>query len=378
MSNSKSSTLYFLLFFLVSRVAFGQEHYALTAKDEALLDSLCETHLEKSRIPGIAVGIVSKGKVLYAKGFGVKHLEKEDPVSSQSNFHLASISKTFVATAIAQLVEKGKIHLDDPVTKYLSYFQLKDPKYKDITIKHLVTHTAGVPDVSNYGWRDPKHSDDALEKYVKGLKSRGLKFIPGSDFDYSNNGFEVLGDVIAKASGMSFESYIKTQIFEPLGMNNTSFIRSEIPERLATHPHIKRLSIQASKVYPYNREHAPSSTLNSNVDDMLNYALMYLNQGEHNGKRLFSEQTYELITRKHWAFSEEHGVGLSWFIGPASWRKGDGMRISHSGQDTGYQSWLGILPDKDWAMIVLYNGDWKIPTSSSIFDAAYDMAERYE
>lgn len=373
----KFSALFNLLFITTS-VVFAQERIELTPSDEALLDSLCEVHLTESKIPGIAVGIVSKGKVLYAKGFGVKNIDTQDAVTIQSNFHLASISKTFVATAIAQLVEAEKIKLEDPVTQYLPYFQLKDLRYKDITIKHLVTHTAGVPDVLGYGWNKPKHGEEALEKYVRKLKKRGIKFTPGSDWSYSNNGFEVLGDVIAKASGMSFEQYIKTQIFEPLDMDQTSFIRSEIQEKNATSPHVKRPGIKVSKIYPYNREHAPSSTLNSNVEDMLHYALMYLNKGEFKGQRLFSEKTYELITTEHWSFNEEYGVGLSWFMGPASWRKNDGRRITHSGQDTGYQSWLGILPEKSWAMIVLYNGDWKIPKSDAIFDAAYEIAEKYD
>lgn len=356
----------------------SQPKLKLDTRDEALLDSLCEVHLKESKIPGLAIGIASKGQVMYAKGFGVKNIDTKSPVTARSVFHLASISKTFVGTAVGQLVAAGKINLDDPVTQYLPYFKLRDPRYQDITIRHLVTHTAGVPDVMSYGWRNPEHGDDALENYVRTLQKKGINFTPGEKFKYSNNGFEVLGDVIAKASGMSFEAYMKTQILEPLGMNNSSFIKREIPDEIATSPHVRRVGIKVSKVYPYNREHAPSSTLNSNVEDMLKYALMYLNQGTYEGKMVIDTETYELATTQHWRFNEERGVGLSWFIGPGSWRKNDGTRIQHSGQDTGYQSWLGILPEKDWAMIVLYNGDWKIPNSSAIFDAAYEMAERYD
>lgn len=378
MNPSRQILIYLMLSLACQTGLHAQKTIELGFKDKALLDSLCEAHLTESDIPGMAVGIVSKGKVLYARGFGVRNLKSQYPVTKTSIFHLASISKTFVATAIGQLIAAGKINLEDPVTKHLPYFELANPKYKDITIKHLLTHTAGVPDVMNYNWRQPEYGEDALENYVRDLNRRGLNFTPGEKFKYSNNGFEVLGDVIAKASGMSFEAYIQTHIFDPLDMDNSTFIKPDVPGNIATSPHVKRPGIKVSKVYPYNREHAPSSTLNSNVEDMMKYALMYLNQGTYEGKIIIDRATYELITTKHWTFNEERGVGLSWFIGPASWRRNDGTRIEHSGQDTGYKSWLGILPEKSWAMIVLYNGDWKTPQSDAIFDAAYEMAERYE
>ena len=186
----------------------SQPKLKLDTRDEALLDSLCEVHLKESKIPGLAIGIASKGQVMYAKGFGVKNIDTKSPVTARSVFHLASISKTFVGTAVGQLVAAGKINLDDPVTQYLPYFKLRDPRYQDITIRHLVTHTAGVPDVMSYGWRNPEHGDDALENHVRTLQKKGINFTPGEKFKYSNNGFEVLGDVIAKASGMSFEAIV--------------------------------------------------------------------------------------------------------------------------------------------------------------------------
>ncbi len=355
----------------------GQAKVELDPKDEALLDSLCMAHMEGSKIPGFAVGIVSKGKVLYAKGFGVKNIDTQEPVTTKSIFHLASISKTFVATGIAQLVAEGKLNLDDPVTKYLPYFELKDPKYKDITVRHLVTHSAGIPDVLNYNWGKPKYDEMALENYVRQL-NKGLNFAPGGEFKYSNNGFEVLGDVLAKASGMSFEDYMKTQIMDPIRMSHSTFYKPEVAEELATSPHVKRPAIKVSKVYPYNREHAPSSTLNSNIDDMVKYAITYLNKGSYEGEEIFDEDTYALLTTRQREFDEVRGVALSWFVGPASWRGDDGIRIEHSGGDTGYRSWIGILPQKSWAMITLVNCDWKIPPTDAIFDAAYEMAERYE
>ena len=140
-----------LIVLLSMHLAHAQQQISLLPEDEALLDSLCEAHQVETKIPGIAIGIVSKGKILYAKGFGVRSVDSGRPVTITSVFHLASISKTFVATGVAQLVAEGKIRLEDPVTTYLPYFEMANPRYKDITIKHLLTHSPVHQVLRQYG-----------------------------------------------------------------------------------------------------------------------------------------------------------------------------------------------------------------------------------
>jgi len=131
------------------------------------LNGIINEYVEKESIPGLAVGVVYDNEILYTKGFGVKNVDRKEPVDENSLFHMASVSKTFVATGIMQLVEKGKIKLDSHLTEYLPYFQLKDDRYKNITIRQLLSHMSGMPDVDNYGWDKPQYDEDALEKYVK-------------------------------------------------------------------------------------------------------------------------------------------------------------------------------------------------------------------
>jgi len=362
------------IFFLTLFTAQSQDQISLTEEDEKLLDSLCQSHLEDTRMPGMAIGVIGKGRVLYAKGFGVKKLGSRDAITSQSIFHMASVSKTFVATAIAQLISEGKIDLNDRITEHLPYFELRDARFKEITIKHLITHTSGIPDVANYHWRKPKYDDDALENYVKGLKRKRLNFAPGRKFKYSNTGFNVLGDLISKVSGMSFEDYMTERIFRPIGMSSSTFYQPEVSKELATSPHVKRLKIKTSKVYPYNREHVPSGTLNSNVEDMLKYALTYLQKGSIENEQVFEEHAYSLLTTPLSETSYGLDIGLSWFINK---NKRKGM-ISHGGQDTGYLCYLYIDPAKSWALVILYNGDWKIPFARQIFDTTYEFASKYE
>jgi CubicO group peptidase (beta-lactamase class C family) len=124
-----------------------------------------------------------------------------------------------------QLVEKGEVNLEDPVIKYLPYFRLKDKRYKIITIRQMVTHTSGMPDVQDYEWHNPVYDDGALERYVRGLGNEQLIAAPGEKYRYSNMTYEVLGDLIAKVSSMSFEDYIRKNILAPLKMKHSTLLK---------------------------------------------------------------------------------------------------------------------------------------------------------
>jgi CubicO group peptidase (beta-lactamase class C family) len=130
-------------------------------------------------LPGLAVGIVKKGETVYARGFGVKNIATREPVTPSSLFHMASISKTFVCTAIMQLIEKGKISLSASVVTYLPYFKLDDDRYTSITIQQMLSHLSGMPDVESYDWDQPEYDDGALERYVRSLNHKKLISAPG-------------------------------------------------------------------------------------------------------------------------------------------------------------------------------------------------------
>ena len=163
-------------------------------------DSLCQwlsdeapTYLAETGGPGMAVGIVDQGKLRCAQGFGVVRNDSEQPVTAHTNFHMASVSKPFVAAAIVNQISEGRVSLDAPVTRYIPTFRLADPRYRKITIRHLLNHTSGLSDVDDYGWDKPEQDEQALARYVAGLKTMRLRRNPGSRFYYSNIGFEMLG-----------------------------------------------------------------------------------------------------------------------------------------------------------------------------------------
>src|SRR6185436_17880545 len=263
---------------------------------ESRLEPLINQTMAANKIPGLAIGIVKNGKLTYAKGFGVSRLGTAKPVTTRTLFHMASVTKTFVGTAVMQLVEAGKIDLDAPLARYLPYFKMKDERARAITIRQMLSHTSGIPDVTNYNWDKPEYDDKALERFVRSVANFSLVWAPGEKFGYSNTAYEILGDVIAKVSGESFEDYTSHHILTPLGMkDSTLFMREANPELLAS-PHVKQDGqIVVSKVFPYNRAHAPSSTLDSSIEDMSRWAIATLNRGELDGKRILKTTTYDTL-----------------------------------------------------------------------------------
>ena len=317
------------------------------------VEDLAQTVINGFGVAGMAIGIV-RGEEVYANGFGVKNIETQEPVTFDSLFHLASISKTFVATAVMQLVEHGKLELDAPLVAYLPNFLLDDERYKQITVQQMLSHTAGMPDTDDYGWDRPEYDDRALERYMHSLANEKLIGAPGEKFAYSNVAYEVLGLLVARTSGQSFEDYIKQHILLPLGMNSSTFLKMEVAPEHATAPHLVLPPTVVSQEYPYNRAHAPSSTLHSSARELCNWALMNLNRGEFQGQHILESKSFE----KMWNPYQQLGlayptefVGLSWFID--TYR---GYRtVRHDGADTGFQTDLILLPDQSLAVIVLAN-----------------------
>ena len=337
------------------------------------LQPLIENFVHQQQIPGFAIGVIQDDRLVYAHGFGVKNLvHNHDPVTPRSLFHMASITKTFVATSIMQLVEAGKINLDTPVVQYLPYFRFADDRYQTITVRQMVTHTSGMPDVGDNEWDKPQYDDGALERYVRSLSNQKLIFAPGTDFRYSNMAFEVLGDLIAKVSGESFDDYVQHHILTPLKMRDSTLLIKKTDPRLMTwgHERDKDGHVFPSKVYPYNRMHSPSSNLHSNVEDMARWALANLNHGELDGRRILNEQTYDIMWKPAHKLSDSDGVGISWF--PGEYR--GQATVSHGGGDTGYATFLVLLPEKKIAVVFMANCDWAGKGRGQIAHAALDVA----
>jgi CubicO group peptidase (beta-lactamase class C family) len=332
------------------------------------LEPVIKQVMELASMPGFAIAIVQDQKIIYSAAFGLKNLNQKDPIATTSLFHMASITKPFVATSIMQLWEQGKINLDATVVSYLPYFKVNDERYKQITVRQMLSHISGMPDVEDYEWDKPQYDDGALERYVRSLGSYKLLFDPGTKMRYSNMAFEVLGDVIAKVSGLTFEEYVKRNILEPLAMTQSTLLVKQADPALLTTPHVQGNSyvVEVSKVFPYNRMHSPSSTLYSNVLNMSRWAIANMNRGELDGKRVLKASTYDIM----WKPSGEAApnVGISWFLGTHR----DLWTVRHGGGDVGFSSNLVLLPDKKIAVVMMSNYD-RAPLGI-ITNAALDVA----
>ncbi|HYT72295.1 MAG TPA: serine hydrolase domain-containing protein [Gemmatimonadales bacterium] len=326
----------------------------------APLDSIIVARMGESHAPGLAIGIVRGKRVVFTRGYGVRRLGAPDPVTTQSLFHMASLTKPFVATAIMQLVERRRVALDTPVTRYLPYFRVKGDGAR-ITVRQLLTHTAGMPDVTDYGWDHPEYDAAALERYVRGLADSTLIWAPGTRYRYSNIGFEVLADVVAKVARMPFEEYVRRQILQPLGMRSSTLVKPQADTTLLTTPHTTDSTGAAnvSPVFPYNRPHAGSSTLLSSVDDMNRWMLANLARGRLDGRRVLDTASYQELWRPATVTDitsktiDRGHIGLSWFMGTYSGRR----LIVHSGADVGFLSFIALAPDDSVGVIVMMNSE---------------------
>ena len=337
---------------------------ALDVATVAKIETLVKEIMTNGQVPGAAVGVVKDGELVYAKGFGVTELGSDDPVTPDSVFHMGSVAKTPTAVAIMQLVAEGKIDLDAPLTEYLPYFTLADPDLSEVTIRRLLSHTAGMPDpidwLAEYQDENLPNDEAALDNYVRSLGDQSLTYQPGEDWSYSNTGFDTLGDVVAQVSGQTFEDYLQANVLTPLGMENSSYLLSDLDPAQLAMPHLTDENGNAKTIdfYPYTRAHAPSGAFYSSVNDMARFAIANMNQGELDGVRVLPASAYEEMWTPQAAspWAEMFGpqvtsYGLGWWVGEF---QGHPL-IGNYGTEYGFQSHLGIFPNEGIAVIALVN-----------------------
>jgi len=321
-----------------------------------------QTALETHKIPGLAVAIVQDNELVYANGFGVRNLETGKPMTATSVMSMASISKAFTATAIMQLAEAGKVDVDEPYVTYVPYFEMEDARYKAITIRHLLAHRSGMPELTPdlffSEWDDPWVDDEAAERYVRSFKTGvTLNQEPGGDqFTYSDFGYDILADLIHKVSGELFEDYIKHHIFEPLGMANSTFLLNEVDaeQLVAAHVYDDAGNAVVWENFPYDRKHAPSSCLHSTVEDLSRWVLAHLNGGERNGKRILQTASQAQLWEMLFEWGGEdliRGYGWGCWLGEFEGKP----LVASFGAQPGVQTIAALLPTEGLAVIVLGN-----------------------
>lgn len=312
-------------------------------------------------LPGVVVGVVSDQELVWAQGFGFADIATKRPMSPDTRFRMASHSKLFTATAIMQLREQGRIQLDDPVSDYLPWFQVKpaEPDDPPITIAHLLSHGSGLPREAGPHWTTRVFPTQ--EEIRNLIPERQAAFSPEVRYKYSNLAFAIAGMVVEAVSGQRWADYIQTNIFDPLGMSSSSVDLAV--EGMAT-GYSARLRDGSRETIGFvdARGMGPATGLTSTVEDMAKFVSAQFREGPRGGERILSTASLREMHRVRMLendWTNGHGIGF-WV------QRVDGtVYVEHGGGYPGYTTNTSIQLDSKVGVIVLTNTNDSNPSHIS-------------
>lgn len=333
--------------------AAGAERLVDPHELEQWADEYYGRAIEERRAPGLTVSVVQDGEIIFAKGYGYEDYAERVPVDPErSGFIVGSITKTFIATAIGQLIDRGAIgSFDDPVNRYLKRVQLPGERGARVTIQHLLTHRAGFEDVE-FGMGDPRGKSVSLPLSGQEI----LRFMPqlvmepGGPAVYSNWGFSLLGFLIEDVTGQRIDAYLEENIWDPLGMSSTGMIYGAFPENLSRSYWFEKDG--TAVMYPLNLPHpwiAPAGTIVSTASDMARYMNAHMLQGENGTHALVSREMFQRLHTENF----RNALIFNGF-GQAFWTDtlNDASTIEHGGGAPGFQSMMVMIPGKRFGFFV--------------------------
>jgi CubicO group peptidase (beta-lactamase class C family) len=344
------------------------------------LQGFVEATATELGIPGVAVGVFLDGRELYAC-HGVTSVDNPQPVDRDTIFVLGSVTKSATATALMRLVAEGRVDLDAPVRRYVPELQLADEQTAaQITVMNLLNHTAGL----GHGFVfDSGDGDDALARYVAKLPEMELIAPPGTRASYSQAGFNLIGRIIEKVTGLTYEKAVASLLFEPLGMQHSFYLASDVLSRrfAVGHNPGEDGQLAVARLRKRWRGDNPGGGLESSAADLIRWARFHLGDGQaDNGERVLPaevlhrmrEQTVELR-----GSTLGDAFGIAWFL-----RDVDGVRtVGHGGSTNGQFAELLFVPERNFAVVSLSNaGPNGIPFNQAVLKWALghylDVVER--
>ncbi|HKT83874.1 MAG TPA: serine hydrolase domain-containing protein [Solirubrobacterales bacterium] len=317
------------------------------------LQALLDKGISEHRVPGVAVGIYDQGEEHYYVA-GVTSIENPLPVDDHTLFQTGSTGKTYTATAIMRLVEKGKLALDDKVKKHVPELRLQDKAAeRGATILHLLNHTAGW---AGDQYDSTGEGDDALAKLVTAMAGFEQRFPLGTRHSYNNVSLSLAGRVIEKVTGKTFEQAMRELFLDPLGMTESFYFLNEVAtRRFAVGHHNRDERVEVARPLHMSRNGNPAGGLSSTVRDQIKYARFHLGDGRNaEGKRVLKQSTLRLMrkptVRVPRPGSPEY-CGISWFLNDH-----DGVQVvSHGGNVIGQNHAFHLVPERDFAISVMTN-----------------------
>jgi len=312
--------------------------------DIAAIDAYVETAMVVAHIPGLALGIVKNDRIVHLRGFGTADPTGR-PVTPQTPFILGSVSKSFTALAVTQLIEAGHLELDMPVQRYLPWFRVADASASSqITVGHLLSHTSGFSQSASYIGEGKERT---LEQRIRDLHRAELTHAVGSSFAYSNVNYATLGLLVQTVSGQSYGDYIQQHVFDRLDMRHSFVSQAHAREQGLAAGYRIWFGFPVAANIAYREDRLPSSALISSAEDMTHYLIAQLNGGYFGDRSVASPEAVQAM----------HAPSQGAFYG-RGWRKTavNGVpAIWHSGVVSNYQSFVALSPEERWGVVVLMN-----------------------
>lgn len=349
---------------------------------EAFFDGVMAAHLKAQRIAGATVAVVKDGAVFFTKGYGYADLDKQTPVDPAVHlFRPGSVTKLFTWTAVMQLVEQNKLDLDKDVNAYITQFQIPATFSQPITLRNLLTHTAGFED-GGIGYLFVKtHEESApLGEFLKThmparVRPPTTDFSDGMNSSYSNWGTGLAGLIVENVSGLSFDEYQEKFILGPLGMTRSSFREPLPPELLKDMSSGYKQDQGRRKLgeFEYIHHCGPAGDLSSTATDMANFMIAHLQDGRFGNARILREETAQMMHMRQLSPSPYiTGTGLGFY---ETWINGRRW-INHAGDTVYFHTNLALLKEENLGIYVSYNSGAALPFSQRE-DLVKAFADRY-
>jgi CubicO group peptidase (beta-lactamase class C family) len=332
----------------------------------AAVDDVIQAEMERLKIPGLAVGVLQDGKT-ETRGYGVASLRTGQPVTADTLFQIGSITKSFTATLIMQLVDDGLLDLDAPVARAVPELRLKDAQaLAGLTPRHLLAHTCGFygDRFTDYGW-----GADALAKAIATFDELEQQLPPGELFSYANTGYQLLGRIVEKLREEVYETVARERLLKPLGMEAACFFAHEAivqPNSVGHAPPQPGAELEIARPYPIPRAMNAAGAIIAPVGDLLRYAALHMSDGTvQAARRLLGEAPDEgentRLLRADSLAAMQTGVAPTGTIGQSyalGWmvEEVDGVRlVSHGGSTNGFRAHLLFAPRRQAAIAWLSN-----------------------
>lgn len=336
----------------------------------AAIDAYVEQEMRRLKIPGATLAIVDEDEITHLYGFGKTGPEGNEP-TPQTTFYIGSLTKSFTALAVMQLVEAGKIQLDAPIQCYLPWFRVADLEASaQMTVRHLLNQTSGLPtSAGEIPLADFDSSPGASERQMRALAELPLTRPVGADFEYSNANYILLGLILEAASGESYADYVQKHIFHPLDMCHT-YTSAELAQAngLATGYRYWFTYPVASPNLPDPHGALAGGLLISSVEDMTRYLTVHLNNGRYHNVQLLSAQGIKALHQGE-ANVDYMGIslgryGMGWYDGEI----GRTRLVWHSGILPHFFAYMALLPEQKKGFVLLCNADhhWMSPLLTGI------------